>query len=145
MFSAGPPRAASPTPAAPWHVWQVPSNARCPSRAAVGLFARGFITVSDTGACWARSTPVAMAATQHATSLIRLFIVKETIPHGPNTFVHERAWNPGPRFRAAGCGDRQSRLAQGCRRPEGNARDVHLPALSIRQACGERAGKDRPR
>ena len=39
-----------------------------------------------------------MAAMEHATSLIRLFIVKETIPHGPNTLLHESARNPGPGF-----------------------------------------------
>ena len=48
--------------------------------------------------CWARSTPVAMAATEHAPSLIRLFIVKRNYTPWPEQPSSMKALGPGPRF-----------------------------------------------
>src|SRR5687768_9813837 len=118
---------------------------RWPSSAAVGLLASGLTTVSDTGACCAKRTPVAIAATAHAASLIRLFIVKETITHGPNAFVHERARNSGPGFRPAGCRFRKDGDAQRRRRLEGHAGDVHLSPLPVCEARAGGARENRPR
>src|SRR5688500_16118987 len=97
---------------------------RWPSRAAVGLLASGLTTVSDTGACCARRTPVAIAAMGHTANLIRLFIVKETMPHGSSAFVHERVGNSRAGFRSAGCRFRKDGNAERRRWFQGHAGDV---------------------
>ena len=125
-LSAGPPRPASPMPAAPWQVWHVPSKMRWPSAAAVALVASGLVTVSDTGGCCAKSAPVATAAMEHATSLIRLFIVSETIPPWRTPSSMKELGTPRP---ISVCPIWSP--AKRCRgmppRNEGHAGDVNLP------------------